>query len=62
MCFPMQGMQTRHSGALENWDKIPTKTNYAVQKVWVVPPAVAHYGSFLAPGAIMMSSYVNICA
>lgn len=62
MYFPMQGMQTFHSGVIEYWDKIPTKTNYSAQKVRVVPPAVARYGSFLEPGAIMMPSYVNIGA
>lgn len=60
--FPMQGMQTTHAGDIEFWDKIPTKKNYAAQKVRVVPPAVARYGSFLEPGAIMMPSYVNIGA
>ena len=29
---------------------------------WVVPPAVARYGSYLEPGAVMMPSYVNIGA
>jgi 2,3,4,5-tetrahydropyridine-2-carboxylate N-succinyltransferase len=62
MYFPIQGMQTMHSGDIEYWDKIPTKKNYAAQKVRVVPPAVARYGSFLEPGAIMMPSYVNIGA
>ncbi|MBS0619766.1 MAG: 2,3,4,5-tetrahydropyridine-2,6-dicarboxylate N-succinyltransferase [Spirochaetes bacterium] len=60
--FPMQGMQTSHAGEIEFWDKIPTKKNYAAQKVRVVPPAVARYGSFLEAGAIMMPSYVNIGA
>jgi 2,3,4,5-tetrahydropyridine-2-carboxylate N-succinyltransferase len=62
MYFPIQGMQTSYSGDIEYWDKIPTKKNYAAQKVRVVPPAVARYGSFLEPGAIMMPSYVNIGA
>ena len=62
MYFRIQGMQTSHAGDIEYWDKIPTKKNYAAQKVRVVPPAVARYGSFLEPGAIMMPSYVNIGA
>ncbi len=62
MYFPIQGMHTTHAGDIEFWDKIPTKKNYAAQKVRVVPPAVARYGSFLEPGAIMMPSYVNIGA
>ena len=60
--FPMQAMQTMHSGDIEYWDKIPTKKNLAAQKIRVVPPAVARYGSFLEPGTIMMPSYVNIGA
>jgi 2,3,4,5-tetrahydropyridine-2-carboxylate N-succinyltransferase len=38
------------------------KKNYALMGARVVPPAVARYGSFLAPGVIMMPSYVNIGA
>jgi 2,3,4,5-tetrahydropyridine-2,6-dicarboxylate N-succinyltransferase len=60
--FPMQEMQVMHAGDLTFWDKIPTKKNLAEQKIRVVPPAVARYGSFLEPGAIMMPSYVNIGA
>lgn len=62
MYFPMMGMKTMHAGDIEYWDKIPVKTNLAEQKVRVVPPAVARYGSYLEPGAIMMPSYVNIGA
>lgn len=50
------------SGALEFFDKIPVKTNWADRGVRVVPPAVARYGSFVARGAILMPSYVNIGA
>lgn len=50
------------SGALEFFDKIPVKTNWADRGVRVVPPAVARYGSFIARGAILMPSYVNIGA
>ena len=43
-------------------DKIPLKKNYDQLGVRVVPHAVARYGSYLAPGVIMMPSYVNIGA
>jgi 2,3,4,5-tetrahydropyridine-2,6-dicarboxylate N-succinyltransferase len=60
--FPMQQMETTEVGPFEYHDKIPLKQNYAQLGVRVVPPAVARYGSFIAPGVIMMPSYVNIGA
>lgn len=62
MYFPMQKMETIEVGPFEYHDKIPLKHNYAELGVRVVPPAVARYGSFIAPGVIMMPSYVNIGA
>ena len=43
-------------------DKVPLKRLRPEDGVRVVPPAVARYGSYLAPGAVMMPSYVNIGA
>lgn len=60
--FPLMGMQTLEAGPMEFHDKIPLKRNYASLSVRVVPQAVARYGSFLAPGVILMPSYVNIGA
>lgn len=60
--FPIRQMETIELGPLEFHDKIPLKRNYATQNVRVVPSAIARYGSFLAPGVIMMPSYVNIGA
>lgn len=60
--FPICGMETVECGPFEFHDKIPLKHGYAAQGVRVVPHAVARYGAFLAPGAIMMPSYVNIGA
>ena len=62
MYFPIQGMQTHQVGIFEYHDKLPLKTDYAAKGVRVVPPAVARYGSFIASGAILMPSYVNIGA
>ncbi|MBN2744624.1 2,3,4,5-tetrahydropyridine-2-carboxylate N-succinyltransferase [Breznakibacter xylanolyticus] len=62
MYFPIQQMQTHEVGIFEFHDKIALKTNFTQLGVRVVPPAVARYGSFLAPGVIMMPSYVNIGA
>ena len=50
------------------WDKVPTKfagwtpEQYKAGGFRVVPPAVARKGSFIAKGAVLMPSYVNIGA
>ena len=60
--FPIQKMQTLHSGPLEFYDKMDLKTGYEALGVCVVPHAVARYGAYLAKGTILMPSYVNIGA
>jgi 2,3,4,5-tetrahydropyridine-2,6-dicarboxylate N-succinyltransferase len=56
------------AGDLAFFDKVPTKFSHltpeemAATGVRVVPPAVARRGSFVAKGAILMPSYVNIGA
>ena len=56
------------AGDLGFYDKVPTKfahlspEDMAATGVRVVPPAVARRGSFIAKGAILMPSYVNIGA
>jgi len=60
--FPTRKMQTMHSGPLEFYDKIPLKSNYEALNVRVVPHGIARYGSYVAPGVILMPSYVNIGA
>jgi 2,3,4,5-tetrahydropyridine-2,6-dicarboxylate N-succinyltransferase len=60
--FPIRKMETFEVGPLEFHDKIPLKKNYKALGIRVVPHAVARYGSYLAPGVIMMPSYVNIGA
>ena len=60
--FPIQKMETLEAGPMEFHDKMKLKSNYADLGVRVVPHAVARYGAFLANGAIMMPSYVNIGA
>ncbi|MES1263781.1 MAG: 2,3,4,5-tetrahydropyridine-2,6-dicarboxylate N-succinyltransferase, partial [Peristeroidobacter soli] len=60
--FPIRKMQTIELGPFEYNDKMALKSDYAGQQVRVVPPAVARYGSYLAPGVILMPSYVNIGA
>tara|TARA_B100001287_G_scaffold134330_1_gene113096 strand:- start:9488 stop:10300 length:813 start_codon:yes stop_codon:yes gene_type:complete len=60
--FPMRKMEAIELGPLEFYDKMKLKSNYKSLDVRVVPHAIARYGSFLAPGVIMMPSYVNIGA
>ncbi len=60
--FPIQQMNTIEVGPFEFYDKIPLKRNYKELGVRVVPHAIARYGSFVAKGAILMPSYVNIGA
>lgn len=62
MYFPLQKMEKLESGIFEYHDKIPLKKDFDKLGVRVVPHAVARYGSYLAPGVIMMPSYVNIGA
>ena len=60
--FPLNGMTTMECGPMEFHDKMALKRNYAELQVRVVPHAVARYGSYLAPGVVLMPSYVNIGA
>jgi 2,3,4,5-tetrahydropyridine-2-carboxylate N-succinyltransferase len=60
--FPLHESQTIEVGPFEFHDKIPLKKGFAAQNVRVVPHAIARYGSFIEPGAILMPSYVNIGA
>ena len=50
------------AGPLHFWDKIPVKLSWRNTGVRVVPPGVARYGSYLAPGVILMPAFVNIGA
>ena len=60
--FMSQQMKTDEVGIFTFNDKIPLKTNFAQAGVRAVPPAVARFGSYQAPGVILMPSYVNIGA
>ncbi len=60
--FPIQPMETMEVGPFEFYDKIKLKHDYKSLGVRVVPHGIARYGSFLAPGVVMMPSYVNIGA
>ncbi len=60
--FPIQQMETTLVGPFEFYDKIALKHDFKEKGVRVVPHAVARFGSYLAPGVILMPSYVNIGA
>ena len=60
--FRLAQMETIEVGPFEFYDKVPLKKNLAEQKVRVVPPGTARFGSFLEPGCVLMPGYVNIGA
>lgn len=62
MYFTINDMQTIELPPFEFHDKIRLKSGYAEKGIRVVPHAVARYGSYIAPGVVMMPSYVNIGA
>ena len=68
LSFRLKDNALVQSGELSYFDKVPTKfsgmseADIAATGVRVVPPAVARRGSFIAKGAILMPSYVNIGA
>jgi 2,3,4,5-tetrahydropyridine-2-carboxylate N-succinyltransferase len=62
LLFRLTQMNTIELSPFEFRDKIPLKHNYEKAGVRVVPGAQARWGSYLAPGVIMMPSYVNIGA
>ncbi len=62
LLFKLTEMRTIEVGPFEYADKIPLKTDYMERGVRVVPGASARWGSYQAPGVVMMPSYVNIGA
>jgi len=62
MYFSIQPLETVEVGPFQFYDKIALKKDYKSLGVRVVPHAIARYGSFIASGAVMMPSYVNIGA
>ena len=62
LLFRLTNMTTAELGPFEFRDKIPLKRHYEAAGVRVVPGAQARWGSYLAPGVVMMPSYVNIGA
>jgi 2,3,4,5-tetrahydropyridine-2-carboxylate N-succinyltransferase len=68
LSFRLTENEVIRAGDLGFYDKVPTKFAHLTAEemaetgVRVVPPAVARRGSFIAKGAILMPSFVNIGA
>ena len=60
LSFRTRGMETIEVGPYEYHDKMPLKTGWAELGVRVVPPATVRQGAYVAPGAVLMPSYVNV--
>jgi 2,3,4,5-tetrahydropyridine-2-carboxylate N-succinyltransferase len=60
--FGIAAFETHRFGPFELRDKIPLKQKLEARGVRAVPGAVCRYGSFVAPGAVLMPSFVNIGA
>ncbi len=62
LLFKLRAVETMQVGPFEYADRLPLKRNFAAAGVRVVPGASARWGSYLAPGVVLMPSYVNIGA
>jgi 2,3,4,5-tetrahydropyridine-2-carboxylate N-succinyltransferase len=60
--FRLHDVSPEDVGPFSYLDKVPLKRDWLRQKVRVVPPATARFGSFLSADVVMMPSYVNIGA
>ncbi len=68
LSFRLNDNAPMHAGPLTFYDKVQPKFSHLTPEalqatgVRIVPPAVARHGSYIARGAILMPSYVNIGA
>ena len=62
LLFRLEDLAVDEVGPFEYHDKLPLKHDYPSARVRVVPGGSARWGSYLAPGVILMPSYVNIGA
>ena len=60
--FKLKKSKVMEWGEASFYDKIPLKKWTGQEGVRVVPHALARYGSYVAKGAVLMPSYVNIGA
>ena len=68
LSFALNQNRVMEGGFTKYFDKVDTRFSGLTQQdftdagVRVVPPAVARYGSYIAPNVVLMPSYVNIGA
>lgn len=68
LSFRLNENETIDGSFTQYYDKVPSKFSnmnaeqFAASGVRVVPPAVARFGSYVAPNVVMMPSYINIGA
>src|SRR5690349_19676263 len=60
LSFKVLDMVESHAGDFRYHDRMPLKTR--LDGVRVVPGAIARWGSYVAPGAVLMPSFVNVGA
>ncbi len=60
--FRVAGSEVFTSGPFTYFDKVPLKQWDGSEGVRVVPQALARFGCYIEPGAILMPSYVNVGA
>src|ERR1700759_5404044 len=58
LSFKVLEMGESAAGDFQYHDRMPLKTRF--DGVRVVPGAIARWGSYMAPGVVLMPSYVNI--
>jgi 2,3,4,5-tetrahydropyridine-2-carboxylate N-succinyltransferase len=62
LLFQLAELVVSEVGPFTYVDKIPLKSDFANRGVRAVPGASARWGSYQAPGVVLMPSYVNIGA
>ncbi|MBE1587563.1 2,3,4,5-tetrahydropyridine-2,6-dicarboxylate N-succinyltransferase [Nonomuraea angiospora] len=60
LSFKVLGMARSQVGDFQHHDRVPLKSS--LDGVRVVPGAIARWGSYLAPGVVLMPSFTNIGA
>src|SRR5262245_399626 len=60
LAFRVLPMARSQVGDFQHHDRVPLKTSF--QDVRVVPGAIARWGAYVGPGAVLMPSFTNIGA
>lgn len=60
LSFRLLGMARSQVGDFQHHDRVPLKTSF--EGVRVVPGAIARWGSYLAPGVVLMPSFTDVGA